>query len=458
MQDPEQIATITKSLGCAQVSFPTGGSRMGATPFKAIVDCNSFYCSCERLFKPGLLRKPVVVLSNNDGCIISRSDEAKQIGVEMAGPYFKAKPLIEKYNVATFSSNYNLYGDLSWRVMETLRSIVGKQRVEVYSVDEAFLDLDMVPVDELEDIAKQIKETVEQWTGISVSVGVARTKTLAKLANYLAKKNKVATACVAVLDTREKEITALKKTRVNNIWGVGGAYAEKLIGQGITSAWELSTMPVEWAHRHLGGVVGSRLINELNGKPSIDMDEELVTKKMIATTRMFGEPVTDIASIKEAVATYTSRAAEKLRRQKSAAGIISVFVVPKEESHNTYFRHGPTLSAHATLPVATSLTNELIKPAVLLIDKLYEAGRTYKKAGVMLSGLVPDNSVQGNLFSTEGKNGSRLLMDMVDNINFSQRDDVLKFATSGTTRDWKMRQELRSGRYTTRWEELFEVR
>jgi DNA polymerase V len=188
------------------------------------------------------------------------------------------------------------------------------------------------------------------------------------------------------------------------------------------------------------------------------MKDELVVKKMIATTRMFGSPVKNIGDIKEAIATYTSRAAEKLRRQRSAANTISVFVVPKEQSHNTYFRHGPTLSSYITLPVATSATNELIKPAVQLVDKLYEQGRIYKKAGVMLSGLVPDSTIQANLFLPDTKNCERKLMDMIDNINFSQRDDILKFAASGTTRDWKMRQELRSPRYTTRWEEMFVVK
>jgi DNA polymerase V len=205
-------------------------------------------------------------------------------------------------------------------------------------------------------------------------------------------------------------------------------------------------------------VVGVRLIKELKGEAASEMKDELVVKKMIATTRMFGSPVKNIADIKEAVATYTSRAAEKLRRQQSAANIISVFVVPKEQNHNTYFRHGPTVSSYVTLPVATSSTNELIKPAVLLVDKLYEEGRIYKKAGVMLSGLVPDETIQGNLFVAEKINNNRLLMSMLDNVNFSMRDDVVKFAASGTSRDWKMRQELRSPRYTTRWEEMFTVK
>jgi DNA polymerase V len=425
---------------------------------KAIVDCNNFYCSCERLFKPQLDRKPVVVLSNNDGCIISRSDEAKKLGVEMAGPYFMARPLIEKHGVSVFSSNYNLYGDLSWRVMETLRTIVGKQNVEVYSVDEAFLDLSIFSLEDLPAIAKEIRETVEQWTGIKVSVGVAPTKVLSKLANRLAKKNKEATQCVILLDTDEKIIEALRKTDVGDIWGVGHQYAHKLKEHwGIYDALQLRNVNEEFARTHLGGVVGARLVRELKGITSKEMEDELVTKKMIATTRMFGSPVDNINDIKEAVATYTSRAAEKLRRQHGAAKIISVFVVAKEENHNVSFNRGATHSLYATLPTATSFTNELIKPAVDLVDKLYEKGRLYKKAGVMLSGIVPDTSIQGNLFLSETKNCERKLMDMIDNVNFSQRDDVLKFAASGTTRDWKMRQELRSPRYTTRWEELYEI-
>lgn len=425
---------------------------------KAIIDCNNFYCSCERLFKPHLDDKPVVVLSNNDGCIISRSDEAKKLGVEMAGPYFMAKPLIEKHNVSVFSSNYNLYGDLSWRVMETLRMMLGKKNVEVYSVDEAFLDLSIFPREDLPTIAKEIRETVEEWTGIKVSVGVAPTKVLAKLANRLSKKDKEKTGCVMVLDTEEKIIEALQKTPVGDIWGVGYQYAQKLKEFWcIYDALQLRNVSEEFARTNLGGVVGARLIRELKGIPSKEIEDELVTKKMIATTRMFGSPVGNINDIKEAIATYTSRAAEKLRRQRSAAKVISIFVVTKDQDHMLNFKKYGTISTYTTLPAATSFTNELIKPAVQLVDQLYEKGQLYKKAGVMLSGIVPDESIQGNLFFTENRNCERKLMAMIDNVNFSQRDDILKFASSGTTRDWKMRQELRSGRYTTRWDEIYEI-
>src|SRR5258708_2317644 len=415
----------------------------GVRGFFAIVDCNSFYCSCERLFRPELMKKPVVVLSNNDGCIISRSDEAKELGVKMAGPYFLAKPLIEKYDVATFSSNYNLYGDMSHRVMETLRALAGEKKVEVYSVDEAFLDLSMINREHLADYALHIRKTVEQWTGISVSVGVDPTKTLAKIANHIAKKNKAATKCVTTLMDADDIRNVLKKTRVSGIWGVGSSYAEKLINWGITSAWELSNMPEEWAQKHLGGVVGVRLIRELNGIPCITMEDPLESKKMIATTRMFGINVTELKDIKEAIATYATRAAEKLRRQNCAASVISIFIVAKEESHSVNFSRGATISAYSVLPFATAVTNELITPALQMAEKIFKHGKEYKKAGVMLSGLVSDKSIQSNLFVPASANNKRYLMSAVDNLNFSMRDDAVKFASSGLTRDWKMRRELR---------------
>ncbi len=369
---------------------------------KAIVDCNSFYCSCERVFRPDLFKKPVVVLSNNDGCIISRSDEAKKLGVKMAGPFFMARDLIEKHQVATFSSNYNLYGDMSQRVMETLKTLCGEKNVEVYSVDEAFLDMSMIDKNLLDEYALKVRKTVEQWTGVSVSVGIAPTKTLAKIANHLAKKDKAGTNCIYTLDSDSMIKNVLKATSVNELWGVGRAYAQKLEKWGITDAWQLSKMTEEWARTHMGGVVGIRLIKELKGIPCLEMDKERVTKKMIATTRMFGKNVTKLSDIQEAVSTYTSRAAEKLRRQNCVASGIQVFMVAKEESNSVNFSHGVTISAYANLPIATSVTDELIIPALEMVTKLYEPGRIYKKAGVMLSGLVPETCIQSNLFQAAG--------------------------------------------------------
>jgi len=426
---------------------------------QAIIDCNSFYCSCERLFHPRLDQKPVVVLSNNDGCIVSRSDEAKALGIGMAGPYFLAKPMIEANDVACFSSNYNLYGDMSWRVMETLRIMLGADNVEVYSVDEAFLNLDHLNSTDYTALGLHIRETVEQWTGIKVSIGIAPSRVLSKVANHLAKKNKIATQCVVVLDTKEKIDEALQNTPVKEVWGVGRQYAKKLQDMNaVYTAFDLSRKTEAWAHTYLGGVVGVRLVKELKGEAVHTMEKELTVKKMIATTRMFGSAVKEIGDIKEAVATYTSKAAEKLRRQFSAANTISIFLVARGQDHNIDFTRGPSLSASFTLPLATSATQELIKPAVKLVEQLFVKGTWYKKAGVMLSGLVPDETIQGSLFAGSGKKDNRMLMSMIDNVNFAMRDDLVKFAASGTTRDWKMRMEMRSPRHTTRWEELFEVR
>jgi len=425
---------------------------------KAIVDCDSFYCSCERVFKPDLWYKPVVVLSNNDGCIVSRTDEAKRLGIGMAAPYYQHKDLIEKNDVAVFSSNYNLYGDISMRVMDTLRHLLGENNVEVYSVDEAFIDLGDSSREQLAEQAKGIKQTIEQWTGINVSIGVAPTKVLAKVANRLSKKDKQNTECIMVLNTQEEIIQALKKTAVEDIWGVGYRSATKLKQLwSIYDGLQLRNMCEEWAKANLGGVVGVRLIKELKGQQSIEMKDPLRQKKMIATTRMFGKPVLDLNDLKEAVATYTSRAAEKLRRQSCAAKLIDVFVVSNHYPGNQYEYNPQTKHNHIKLLQPTSHTNELIKNAVPLVEELYNAGSKYLKAGVMLGELVPDESIQGNMFKSERVNHQRILMEAMDNINFSMRDDAVKYVASGLKRNWKMRQEMRSGRYTTRWEELFEV-
>lgn len=425
---------------------------------KAIVDCNSFYCSCERVFRPDLWHKPVVVLSNNDGCIVSRTDEAKKLGVGMAAPYYQNKEAIERNDVTVFSSNYHLYGDLSMRVMDTLRVLVGKDNVEVYSVDEAFIDLATVPSEQLHEVAKEIKETVELWTGIKVSIGVAPTKVLAKVANRLSKKDKHKTDCLIVLDTEQKIMEALEKTAVEDIWGVGYRSAPRLKQLwSIYDGLQLRNMNEEWARANLGGVVGVRLLRELRGEQSIKMKEPLDKKEMIATTRMFGRPVEELQDLKEAVATYTSRAAEKLRRQSCAAKFIGVFVVTNDYEGRQYQYNPQTKHNHIQLLQPTSHTNELIRNALPLVEKLYRPGSRYLKAGVTLGGLVPDESIQGNIFKSQAANHQRILMEAMDNINISMRDDAVKYVASGLTRNWKMRQEMRSGRYTTRWEELFEV-
>jgi DNA polymerase V len=418
---------------------------------KAIVDCNSFYAACERVFRPALHGQPVVVLSNNDGCIVSRSDEAKLLGVGMAAPYYQNKELIESNNVAVFSSNYHLYGDMSWRVMETLRQLA--PQVEVYSVDEAFLDLAGIDTALLHEYGLLVKQTVEQWTGIPVSVGIAPTKVLSKVANRLAKKNKVATGGVMQMATIAQQQEALERTPVEDIWGVGRENAKKLRLFNITNGWQLRNISPQWASNNLGGVVGVRLIRELNGEPCIDMKDPLENKQMIATTRMFGKPVFDLKSLKEAVATYTARAAEKLRRQGGAASVVQVFVVTND--YGNEYQYSPrSKGLYTSLPVATAITHELIGYALPLVEQLYKKGSRYLKAGVTLSGIVPDGSVQCNLFKPAASANMRQLMQLIDNVNFSMRNDMVKFAAAGTTRNWKMRQEMRSPRYSTRWEEM----
>ena len=424
--------------------------------FKAIVDCNSFYCSCERVFRPDLMNKPVVVLSNNDGCIISQTDEAKSLGLKMTGPYYQARPLIEKHNVAVFSSNYNLYGDMSQRVMQTLKLFTGEKNVEVYSVDESFLDLVNVPDHQLNDFCNHLKKTVEQWTGVAVSIGSAPTKVLCKVANRLSKKNKRATKGVVILNTPEKIKEALQQTAVGDVWGVGRRYDIKLQQEGIRTAWDLRNMNEEWGRKNLGGVVGVRLIRELKGHSCIELKDPLEIKKMIATTRMFGKPVLQLEQLRQSVATYTARAAEKLRRQNCCAGMMQVFVV-KNDYEVTYKYNPETFALHAALPVATSDTNELMRYSLPLVEQLFTPGSRYLKAGIILSELVPGSCIQSSLFNEMGKEKDQALMETIDNINFSMRDDAIKFVASGIKREWKMRQGMRSARFTSRWSELKEV-
>ncbi len=427
---------------------------------QAIVDCNSFYCACERLFQPQLQHAPVVVLSNNDGCIVSRSDEAKQLGINMAIPYFQAKELIEKNKVHAFSSNYHLYGDLSWRVMETMRQLVPPGCVEVYSVDEAFINLDHIASDQLQDYCVSLKKKIEKWTGISVSIGVGPNKVLSKVANRLAKKSKLLTGCVVILNDTKKIQAALQNTPIDDVWGIGYSYSEKLKTYGINTAYALSIKDLSWGKRFLGGVPGMKLIRELKGMHSHDMQAPRTSKKMIATTRMFGRTVSEWQEIEEALATYATRTAEKLRRQHSAAYGVSVFLLKKTppQTDISHYHHGRQVSGYVKLDNPSNLTPDIIKAVVALGKSLFEQGELYKKAGVILSDFVPDNALQTNLFVASRDQNRKKLMNVIDNMNAAFRDDILKFATSGTQKNWKMRSERRSKRYTTRWDELCLVR
>ena len=427
---------------------------------QAIIDCNSFYCSCERLFQPKLQHIPVVVLSNNDGCIVSRSDEAKALGINMAIPFFQAKELIEKNKIVAFSSNYHLYGDLSWRVMETMRQLLPPGCVEVYSVDEAFVDLKHIAPDALQEYCSMLKNKIETWTGISVSIGVGPNKVLSKIANRLAKKNKIQTGCIVILNDTKKVQAALQKTPIEDVWGIGYSYSEKLKTYGVHTAYALSIKDLSWGKRFLGGITGIKLIRELKGMHSHDMQTPRTEKKMIATTRMFGRDVSTWQEIEEALATYATRTTEKLRRQHSAAYGISVFLLKRAPINpaQTHYDRGRQVSSYTKLDNPTQLTPDIIKAVVALGKSLFEEGEIYKKAGVILSDFVPDNALQTNLFVAPADQRRQKLMNVIDNMNAAFRDDILKFGTSGTHKNWKMRSEHRSKRYTTRWDELCLVR
>jgi DNA polymerase V len=427
---------------------------------KAIIDCNSFYASCEKVFNPKMIGKPIVVLSNNDGCIIALNDEAKQLGVPMGQAYFKAKALCEQHDISVFSSNYALYGDLSRRVMQTIASIYPD--IEVYSIDECFLDIDEGLIRDFHAFGKSITDRVMQWTGIPVSIGVAPTKVLSKVANRLSKKDKTRYKGVYVIRSDEEIEDALRRTKVGDVWGVGWNSVKKLSYQGIDTAYKLSLMSEEWAYKNLGGVVGVRLIRELNGSPCCGTAKGLDHKQHIASTRSFGKPVTTLVELKEAVATYASRAAEKLRNQNSAASGLYVFARTykddrgrgwgREKTENAQQEGG---SSFRKLLYATDSTNELIKQAVEAIEEVFASGLYYKKAGVMLSGLVPKEAIQQHLFEINTDNPkNKIISKALDDINKRMGIDTINFAAIGVKTEWKMRCELRSPCYTTKWGDI----
>jgi DNA polymerase V len=417
---------------------------------KAIIDCNSFFVSCERVFDPTLRKVPVVVLSNNDGCVIARSDEAKVLGIPMGAPYFEWKELIERENVRYFSSNYHLYGDMSARVMQVIRNI--HPDIEVYSIDEAFINMDNVPVDQIPAMARLIRSEVYTQTGIPVSIGIAPSKTLAKIANRLAKKNKKGIE-ILIDEVRIKEI--LLETDVSDIWGIGRRYAYKLGTWGISNAWQLCQQPEAWIKKHLGGVVGLRLVYELKGIKALEMEPELVSKKSIACTRSFGNPVKTLNDMKEAVATYVSRAAEKLRKQQSAAYILSVYMRTNKFNDHSPFVHR---QQHTVFPVATDNTAVIIKASMSLVENMWQEGLLYKKAGVMLDGIVPVGTIQYNLFEEDTFKYHPDSMKVMDAINDKMGRNTLHFAATGIQKNWKMRSGYRSQQYTTKWDELLIVK
>ena len=414
----------------------------------ALIDCNNFYASCERAFRPELNGRPVVVLSNNDGCVIARSEEAKALGVGMGTPYFKCRSLLDRRGVAVFSSNYALYGDMSARVMRILSRFC--PAVEVYSIDEAFCDLTGVPGGP-EAYARRVRATVRAWTGIPVSVGIARTKTLAKLANRFAKRQP---RCRGVfdLDASPAPDRVLRWTDIGDVWGVGPRHAKRLRARGVDNALLFRDLKRDWVQKKMT-VSGLHTLLELRGFPCLGFQAGPADKKTIVSSRSFGRPVTRLDHMLEAAAQYTTRAAEKLRRQGSVASAIMVSL------QTNSFKLGQPQYANALsvpLSVATAHTPTLIRAARAGMESIFREGYEYKKCSVMLSGLEPEHGRWLSLLALppDDRPNDGPLMRAVDAVNNRWGRDTVSFAASGTARQWRMKREMRSPRYTTVWEEI----
>jgi len=420
------------------------------TTLFALIDCNNFYVSCERVFQPTLSGKPVVVLSNNDGCVIARSEEAKALGIPMGLPAFQLADLPQEQPIEVYSSNYTLYGDMSARVMTTLAQWTPD--VEVYSIDEAFLKFTALSPEALSGYGQTIRTTIQQWTGIPVSIGISSTKTLAKLANRLAKRSADAKGVVVLTSPMEVQ-AVLAHTPIADIWGIGPGYTRRLKAHEITTALQLRDANDRWIRQQLG-VVGQRIVWELRGISCLPLERCPPPRQSLMVSRSFGRPITTLTEMREAVATYMTRAAEKLRRHQVAARVVTVFLTTNR------FRDEPqyTNSATMPLPVATQDTGELITYALEGIEQLFCEGYRYKKAGVHVTELVPAYQIQAHLFDRHDRERSRRLMAAIDAINTQWGSGTVRYAAVGLQPRWRMRCVRRSPRYTTRWEELAVVR
>lgn len=420
----------------------------------ALVDCNNFYVSCERVFNPALNGWPVVVLSNNDGCVIARSEESKALGIKMGTPEFKCRELIRNSGVVVFSSNYPLYGDMSSRVMTTLADLAPD--IEVYSIDEAFLDMAGFRRFDLPSYAAHIRRTVRKHTGIPVSIGIGPTKTLAKVANRMAKKNP-AMHGVCILETEEKIRTALEQTMVGDIWGIGRQWNLLLQAGNIRTAAGLVYAPPHWIRKHLH-IIGARIQAELQGQSCLPLELVRPAKQSICTSRSFGRTVMQKDELREAVATFAGICAVKLRREKLLASMLTVFVCtsPFEPQAQRYWGTR-TISLH--LPTQDSIA--LVRAAECILNMIFRSGHAFKKAGVLVSGLAPEKSSATPLplfpdedFKMDGR--KKKLMETMDEINRHYGRGTIRLAAENTGA-WKPHQEKLSPRYSTRWNDIIEV-
>ena len=417
----------------------------------ALIDCNNFYASCERVFNPGLNGKPIVVLSNNDGCIIARSNEAKDLGIDMGGAYFMLEKELKKHNVFVFSSNYTLYGDMSQRVMNTLAEF--SPEIEIYSIDESFLNFDGFELlGDLNDIGTRIRNTVFRNTGIPVSVGFAPTKTLAKLANRIAKKNKLYKG-VCVLNNKSSIEEALKITTVDNIWGIGRQYAKLLMDNNINSAYDLTQVPENWVKAHMS-IVGLRLQKELQGEKCISLELTAPIKQNICTSRSFGRYLTDINIINEAMSNFASRCALKLRKDKTVCSVIQIILYTNRHKQDQpqYFANKVIL-----LPVPTNSSVEIIQYALKALSIVFKPGYRYMKCGVIVSGIVPENRVQQNIFDKIDRSKLAKVSTILDSLNKRYGSDTVKVGSLGVQKQWNLKSEKLSQCFSTRLEEIIVI-
>jgi len=396
----------------------------------ALIDCNSFYVSCERLFNPKINNKPTVVLSNNDGCVISRSTEAKKIGIKMGEPYFKVKELVKKNNVHIFSSNYALYGDISRRVMKTLKSF--SDRIEIYSIDEAFVDLSHVEDKEIENYGKQIRDRILKWTGIPTSVGIAKTKTLSKVANHIAKKNKT-----GVIYLNENIDNHLKKFYISDIWGVGKQLSKLYIKNGINTAYELKNISNTWIKKSTN-VLGAKTVMELRGITCINLETQETKRKSCCVSRSFGKKVESLEKLQESITTHCLNAAEKIRNDNQTTRSITIYIRTSPfDKNRKYYSNSITID----LPIATSNSLELVKAAINGLKKIYKYGYFYQKAGIILSKLREASENEFSLLAPIMENKSETLMKAIDFTNAKYGRNAISIAQAGINNSWKMRRE-----------------
>lgn len=412
----------------------------------ALVDCNNFFVSCEKVFNPHLTGKPVVVLSSNDGCVIARSKEAKMLGIPMGAPAFEYADLFRKYNVRVFSSNFALYADMSWRVMRTLERFTSD--VHIYSIDEAFLVLEPT---EIVDYCQEIKRTVLQHTGIPLSIGIGPTMTLAKVANDIAKKESVHRNVFSLENSNSRE-KVLQQLRVEDVWGIGRRISDFLHRQNIHTAGEFKDADDHWIRKSLS-VVGLRMAWELRGIPCLSMDETPPPKKSITCSRSFGKLVSDLNELSEAIATHTARAAEKLREQESLASYIDIFVMTNKHHDSSYYAN----QIQIILPQPSNYTPKLIHYAKEGLKRIFREGFLYKRSGVIFNGLVSRHAYQLDLFiesHEKCEKKEQALMQIIDQLNHQYGRKTIKTVAEGIEQTWKSKREKCTPHYTTSWDEL----